>query len=179
MITRSVLASLLVMYAITVTADPADPCAGLTGSALDQCRADLQARQDEKLENLQERLQQQQARQQQLDEQQRQMQAQMQQMRLDNDALRKQLASPKAADPPAKPAATANSKVVAMKHAGLSGAEFKQWKSENPWYGSDYEKTAFATRYSKELERERPELVGRPLLDAIAAKVNETFGAPK
>jgi hypothetical protein len=32
-------------------------------------------------------------------------------------------------------------------------------------------------RYTKQLQRERPDLSGRDLLDALSAKVNETFGA--
>lgn len=54
--------------------------------------------------------------------------------------------------------------------------ELKGWKSDNPWFGSDYAKTAFAMRYAKQLQQERPELVGRPFFDALSAKVNETFG---
>jgi len=48
---------------------------------------------------------------------------------------------------------------------------------ENPWFGADYARTQFATRYIKQLEQERPDLAGRALLDAVSTKVNETFGA--
>jgi hypothetical protein len=43
----------------------------------------------------------------------------------------------------------------------------------------DYAKTEFAMRYAKQLQRERPDLVGRPLLDAVSKKVKDTFGASK
>ncbi|HXO65553.1 MAG TPA: hypothetical protein VN882_12740 [Steroidobacteraceae bacterium] len=55
--------------------------------------------------------------------------------------------------------------------------ELKSWKADNPWFGSDYAKTQFATRYARQLEEEQPDLVGRPLLDAISAKVRDKFGA--
>jgi hypothetical protein len=55
--------------------------------------------------------------------------------------------------------------------------EVKSWKADNPWFGSDYAKTQFATRYIKQLQKERPDLAGRELLDAVSTKVNETFVA--
>ncbi len=57
--------------------------------------------------------------------------------------------------------------------------ELKSWKSDNPWYGADYAKTAFAMRYAKQLQREQPDLVGRPFLDALSEKVSDTFGASR
>jgi hypothetical protein len=32
-------------------------------------------------------------------------------------------------------------------------------------------------RYAKQLQQERPDLVGRELLDALSTKVDQTFGA--
>ena len=32
-------------------------------------------------------------------------------------------------------------------------------------------------RYMKQLQKERPDLAGRELLDAVSTKVDETFGA--
>jgi hypothetical protein len=55
--------------------------------------------------------------------------------------------------------------------------DLKSWKAENTWYGSDYGRTQFATRYITQLHKERPELAGRELLDAVSTKVNETFAA--
>jgi hypothetical protein len=46
----------------------------------------------------------------------------------------------------------------------------------NPWFGADPERTEFARNYARQLQKERPELVGRPLLDAVSKKVAETFG---
>jgi hypothetical protein len=87
-------------------------------------------------------------------------------LRLQNESLRKQLER-EAASPPVGPVATASAK----------NADLASWKAENPWYGRDYARTQFATRYVKQLEKERPELGGRELLDAVSMKVNETFGA--
>jgi hypothetical protein len=58
-------------------------------------------------------------------------------------------------------------------------ADLKSWKAENPWFGSDYSRTEFALRYAKQLKKDRPDLTGRPLLDALSVKVNETFGGTR
>jgi hypothetical protein len=75
-----------------------------------------------------------------------------------------------AANPHARPAATDTT------HS-QKNQDLMSWKADNPWFGSDYARTQFATRYTKQLEQERPDLAGRELLDAVSAKVNETFGA--
>jgi len=54
--------------------------------------------------------------------------------------------------------------------------EFRAWHKANPWYGADRERTEFARNYFKQLVQERPDLSGRPLLDAVSRKVAETFG---
>jgi hypothetical protein len=97
------------------------------------------------------------------------MQQQLESMRLQNEALRKQLRE--TASQPAQPAATDN-----PKSAELKSAQLQSWRAENPWYGSDYPRTAFAARYAKQLQKERPDLTGRAFLDALSVKVNETFG---
>jgi TolA-binding protein len=153
----------------TSFAQQADPCAGLAGVALGQCRGDQQKVQQQQLEQQQKQLQQQQERQNQLAEQQRQMQLQLENMRLQNELLQKQLEHDKSVNQPARASATDYS----------NPQETKNWKSDNPWFGTDYAKTAFAIRYAKQLQRERPDLVGRPFLDAVSAKVSDTFGASK
>jgi Skp family chaperone for outer membrane proteins len=150
----------LSVFSGAICAEQTDTCAGLDGAGLTQCRQD----------RLEQQLQQQQERQNQLDKQQREVQQQLDSMRLENESLRKQLER-EAANRPARLAAT-NSKDDAAKSQDL-----KSWKADNPWFGSDYAKTQFATRYIKQLEHERPDLVGRELLDAVSTKVNETFGA--
>jgi hypothetical protein len=90
-------------------------------------------------------------------------------MQRQNELLRKQLEQGKSANQPAKAPATSYSKPE----------ELKSWKADNPWFGSDYTKTQFAVRYAKQLQQEQPDLVGRPFLDAISAKVKDTFGASK
>jgi hypothetical protein len=90
-------------------------------------------------------------------------------MQRQNELLRKQLEQGKSANQPAPAPAMNQSK----------GAELKSWKADNPWFGSDYARTQFAVRYAKQLQQEQPELVGRPFLDAISAKVRDTFGASK
>jgi hypothetical protein len=145
--------------------EPTDPCAQMAGSALGQCRSDQQALRQQQLER---ELEEQEQRQNQLDQQQRELRQQLEGMRLQNEALRKQLQA--TASQPAQPAATDYSNSAQVK-----SAEFKSWNAENPWFGSDYPKTEFAVRYAKQLRKERPDLTGRPLLDALSTKVNETF----
>ena len=173
MIKQVFLVLFLSVIAVTIGAQQADPCSELTGIALHECRGNQQKLQEQQLEqqqrDLQQQLQQQQERQKQLNEQQRQIQDQLENMRLQNEILRKQLEQEKSANQAAQRPATDNAK----------SPELKSWKLDNPWFGSDYAKTAFAIRYSKQLSQERPDLNGRAYLDAISAKVNETFGAKK
>jgi len=170
---RYLLALSLAALPATIFAAQADPCAGLVGSALGQCRGDQQKLQqqqlEQQLEQQQKQLQLQQQQQSQLAEQQRQMQLQFEDMRLQNQLLQKQLEHDKSTNQPMQTSATDYSKTSAV----------VDWKSENPWYGRDYSKTEFAMRYAKQLQRERPDLVGRPFLDAVSAKVSDTFGAGK
>jgi hypothetical protein len=163
------LALSLAVFPATIFAQQADPCAGLVGSALGQCRGDQQKLQQQQLAQQQKQLQEQQETQRQLAEQQRQMQLQLENMRLQNELLQKQLEQDKSANQTFRASARDYSKTP----------EVKSWKSENPWYGTDYAKTDFAMRYAKHLQQERPDLVGRPFLDALSAKVNDTFGASK
>ena len=155
-------AFVLAAFAGSISAQQADPCAALADSALAQCRGDQQKRQ---LEQLQQQVQQQQERQKQLDDQQRQIQQQLESMRQQNEALRAQLGREQSAAQSGRPASTDYPKT----------AEVRGWKSENPWFGSDYAKTEFATRYARQLQQERPDLVGRPFLDAVSAKVRDKF----
>ena len=90
-------------------------------------------------------------------------------MRLQNELLQKQLEHDKSVNQPVRASATDYSKTP----------ELKNWKSENPWFGTDYAKTAFAMRYAKQLQQEQPDLVGRPFLDAVSAKVSDTFGTSR
>ncbi len=169
MIKQVSLTILLCGCAATIAAQQPDPCLGQTGDMLVQCRANQQKLQQQQLEDLQRQIQQQQERQRQLDDQQRQIRDQLENMRLQNEALRQQMEREKSSPQPARPPTTDYSQT----------AEAKSWRSDNPWYGSNYAKTEFAVRYAKQLEHDRPDLVGRPLLDAISAKVNETFGTGK
>ena len=153
----------------TIYAQQADPCAGLAGSVLAQCRGDQQKLQARQLEQQQQLLQQQQERQNQLAEQQRQMQQQLEDMRLQNELLQKRLEHEKSANQPVQRPVTDYSKTT----------EVKSWKTDNPWFGTDYAKTDFAMRYAKQLQRQQPDLVGRPFLDAVSEKVRDRFGADK
>src|SRR6202034_3869503 len=149
-----VLALSLAAIPAAINAQQADPCAAMSGSALIQCRGDQLKLQQQQLKQQQEQLQQQQERQNQLAEQQRRMQQQLEDMRLQNELLQKQLEHEKSLNQPVQPAATNYS----------TTPEIKSWKSDNPWFGTDYAKTAFAMRYGKQLQRERPDLAGRPFL---------------
>jgi ABC-type phosphate transport system auxiliary subunit len=148
-----------------ICAEETDTCAGLEGTGLSQCRSTQQTlRQQERLEQ---QLQLQQERQNELDKQQREVQQQLETMRLENESLRKQLERDKA-----------NQAVgsVPVATTAARNAELKSWKADNPWYGTDYAKTQFATRYVKQLQKDHPDLAGRELLDAVSLKVDETFG---
>lgn len=57
--------------------------------------------------------------------------------------------------------------------------EFRNWLSENPWFGTEKAKTEFALLYAQQLRRERPGLTGRPFFDVVTAKVLQTFGAER
>jgi len=168
-----VLAFSLAAFPAAIYAQQADPCAGLAGVALAQCRGDQQKLQQQQLEQQlkqqQELLRQQQERQNQLAEQQRQMQQQLENMRLQNELLLNQLEHDKSATQAVHASATDYSKTP----------EIKSWKSDNPWFGMDYAKTQFAMRYAKQLQQERPDLAGRPFLDAVSDKVRDTFGPGK
>ena len=164
-----VLAFSLAAFPAAIFAQQTDPCAGSAGSALAQCRGDQQKLQQQQLEQQREQLREQQERQNQLAEQQRQMQQQLETMRLQNELLQKQLEHERSANQPVQLSVANYSKT----------SEVETWKAENPWFGTDYTKTAFATRYAKQLQRERPDLAGRPFLDAVTEKVTDTFGAGK
>jgi TolA-binding protein len=157
----------LVAFSAAICAAQTEPCAGLEGTDLRQCRSNQQTlRQQERLEQ---EIQQQQERQNQLDKQQREVQQQLESMRLQNESLRKQLER-QAASQPARLEATHSTDVSKTE-------DLRNWRADNPWYGSDYPRTQFATRYITQLHKERPDLAGRELLDAVSIKVNETFAA--
>jgi hypothetical protein len=162
----------LALFLVKVYAQQTDPCAGLAGAALGQCQGKQQKLLRQQLDQQQQQIQTQQERQNQLDQQQRQIQQQLENMRLQNETLRNQLDHEKPANQPSQPPATDYSKTPDLKTA-----ELKSWKSDNPWYGSNYAKTQFAMHYAKQLQQERPDLVGRALLDAISAKVRDKFPA--
>jgi TolA-binding protein len=156
----------LAAFSGMICAEPSDSCSGLEGAGLRQCRTNQQTlRQQERLEQ---QLQQQQERQNQLDTQQREVQQQLESMRLQNESLRKQLEREAAIEP---------ARAVAKESTDSTRSrDVTSWKADNPWFGSDYARTQFAMRYTKQLQQQRPELAGRQLLDAVSMKVNETFG---
>jgi TolA-binding protein len=161
-------------FLVTIQAQQADPCAGLAGVALGQCQGNQQKLLRQQLDQQQQQIQAQQDRQNLLDQQEKRIQQQLETMRLQNETLRDQLDQQKSASESAQPSATDYSK--ASEHASL---ELKSWKSDNPWYGTDFAKTQLAMRYAKQLQRERPDLVGRPFLNAISEKVRDTFPTAK
>ena len=185
------------VFSATICAQQADPCAALVGSALEQCQLNQQklqrqqlalqqqqlTEQQRQLERQQQQLAQQQQQllqqQQQLAQQQQQLQQQqerqsrlneqnqlqLEDMRHQSEILTRQLEHAKSANQPAR--------------AALERGDLVSWKAQNPWFGSDYAKTQFAMRCATQLQKERPDLVGRPLLDAVSAKVRDKFGASK
>jgi hypothetical protein len=183
----------LAAFPATICAQQADPCAGLADYALSQCRGDQQKlQQQQQLERQQEQLHQQQERQNQLAEQQQQMQLQLENMRLQNELLQKQLEHEKSGSQLENMRLQNELLQKQLEHEKLASqsvqrpavdysktAEVKSWKSDNPWFGTDYPKTEFAMRYAKQLQQQRPDLVGRPFLDAVSARVEEKFVANK
>lgn len=165
---RACLLYCLCVFSTTIYGEATDYCAQLAGTALSQCRSDQQALHQQQLEQ---QLQQQEQRQNQLDQQQRDVQQQLESMRLQNEDLRRRLRE--IVSPPQQPGATDSAK--SAENSAEKSAEVKIWYAENPWFGSDYSKTSFAMHYAKQLQQERPDLTHRALLDAITAKVNETF----
>ena len=159
----------------SICAEQTDPCAALAGATLTQCRSNQQTLRLQ--QQLEQQLQQQQERQNQLDKQQHEVQQQLENLRQQNETLRQQLDT-QAAIQAARPMGMASAEAV-------KGQELKRdqdlttWKANNPWFGSDYPRTQFAMRYIKQLEKERPDLIGRDLLDSVSTKVNETFGATR
>jgi TolA-binding protein len=189
---RYLLAFCLAVFSRTICAQQADPCAELAGPALDRCQVDQQrlqqkqqlTQQQQQLTRLQQQLAQQQQQlaqqQEQLRQQQEQLTRQQQQIAKQqtarqpeqpqqNEILSKQMEHERLASQTGAPAAADQSK----------RAELKSWRADNPWFGSDYAKTQFAMRYARQLQQERPDLVGRPFLDALSAKVKDNFGAAK
>jgi len=165
----------LAVFPLTIGAQQSDPCTGLAGSALDRCQVNQQKLQQQKLAEQQQQLTQ---LQQQLAQQQQQLTQQQEQLKQQRDQLahqeeeiakQQEQAHQKdtAANQPAPPAAALDSQ----------RGELKSWKEDNPWFGSDYARTQFAVRYARQLQKERPDLVGRPFLDAISTKVKDKFGA--
>lgn len=157
----------LAVFSTAICAEQTDSCAGLEGTGLTQCRSNQQTMRLQ--ERLEQQLQQQTERQNQLDDQQREVKQQLESLRLQNESLRKQLER-EAANQTARP-------VVAVSTNSSNSADLKSWRADNPWFGSDYARTQFAMRYLNQLQKERPDLAGRDLLDALSTKVNETFGA--
>lgn len=154
-------------------AQETDTCAALDGAASTRCRNEQQTMRMQ--QRLEQQLQQQQDRQSQLDKQQREVQQQLEDLRLQNESLRKRLEREEAAQA-ARPVA-ANSADSSKLQDVSKNLDVKNWRADNPWFGSDYPRTQFAMHYIKQLQQERPDLNGRDLLDALSTKVNETFGA--
>jgi hypothetical protein len=92
-------------------------------------------------------------------------------LRLQDEILRKQLADDQSTISPHQ---EQGPQVDAAKTP-----EFQSWLAANPWIASDRAKREFAMLYAKQLKQDRPDLTGRALLDAVSAKISETFGVAK
>lgn len=53
--------------------------------------------------------------------------------------------------------------------------EFQEFVEENPWYGQDEDKTAYAEGIGAIIKRDHPHLVGKAFLDMVAARVKAKF----
>ncbi len=99
-----------------------------------------------------------------------QQQRQLENQRLQNELLQKKLEQEQS---------TAQTRQTTPQVDYSKSPEFQTWRAANPWYGSDRAKSEYALLYAKQLQRDQPNLSGRPFLDAVAAKVAEVFGAQK
>lgn len=188
-----VLGFCLAVFSTTIRAQEADPCAELVGVALGQCQDTQQKLQRQQLAQLQQQLAQQQ---QQLAQQQAQLAQQQQQLMRQQQLLEQQLQQQRDAQSrlteqqPQSPAQlegmqhqidNLNKQLERQKTANqpIQRQDLRSWKADNPWFGSDYAKTQFAMRYVKQLQQERPDLTGRPFLDAVSAKVSDQFGSTR
>ena len=52
---------------------------------------------------------------------------------------------------------------------------FKSFMEENPWYGQDEDKTAYAEGIGAIVKRDHPHLTGKDFLDMVAARVESKF----
>jgi len=103
-------------------------------------------------------------------QQQQLQQERIENQRLQNEILRRKLEQDKSGSQSSQQAPQDNN---------FTPPEFQNWQSANPWFGRDRAKTEFAKLYAKQLRQERPDLIGRPFLDAVTAKVVETFNMEK
>jgi TolA-binding protein len=162
----------LAAFSGTLGAQQADPCSALAGAALVECQLGQQKLQQQQLSQQQQQLTQ---LQQQLAQQQQQLGQQQEQLKRQQEQLAQQQLQ--IAQRPAQPA-TQPAALAATENAKRD-EQLKSWRAQNPWYGSDYPRTQLAMRYARQLQQERPDLAGRPFLDAVSAKVKDTFGAGK
>jgi hypothetical protein len=92
--------------------------------------------------------------------------AQAENLRLHNELLRHELARVQSGAAPST-----------AELAATPG--FANWQTENRWFGSDRARTEYALLYAKDLRQEQPDLSGRPLLNALSARVREVFSPQK
>ncbi len=188
-----VLGLCLAAFSVTIGAQEADPCAGLVGVALGQCQDNQQKLQRQQLTQQQQQLA---LQQQQLAQQQQQLAQQQQQLMRQQQELQQQLQQQRDGQNQLNAQQPQNQKQLdGMQHQienltkqlerektanqPVQRQDFISWKTDNPWYGSDYEKTRFAMHYIRQLQHEQPDLAGRPFLDAVSAKVGDQFGTSR
>jgi len=102
------------------------------------------------------------------DEQSSLRRAQEENQRLNNELLRRELVRRTAANA----SASSTAELQAL-------PEFAPWHAENRWFGADRARTEYALLYARDLKQEQPELSGRPLLNALSARVREVFAPAK
>jgi DNA repair exonuclease SbcCD ATPase subunit len=188
-----VLGFCLAAFSATIHAQAADPCAGSVGVALGQCQDTQQKLQRQQLAQQQQQLA---LQQQQLAQQQQQLAQQQQQLMRQQQELQQQLQQQRDVQSQLNAQQPQDQKQLdGMQHQiesltkqlerektanqPVQRQDFISWKADNPWYGSDYAKTRFAMRYIRQLQREQPDLAGRPFLDAVSAKVSDQFGSSR
>lgn len=53
---------------------------------------------------------------------------------------------------------------------------FKEWNTDNPWFGQDQERTEYAAFAAQQVQRSNPNLRHREFLDEVGRRVEKVFG---
>ena len=101
---------------------------------------------------------------------------QVEQNKLDRQAQQDRLIKEKQQQVPSTSSATPDyQKLWSSYFPGGITPEFRAWKSENTWFGTDRARTEFSLLYAKQLRQDKPELVGRDFFETVSNRVKKAF----